>query len=105
MHPPQVEGWLGVIVNFKGWDPNRPQHPRDHGYARTLEMFEQSCARLQTTYIDLYLLHYPSCWGSLCAGSSVVAGTWRDAWSALEHLHRQVTGFDVKITPLASRVP
>jgi len=34
------------------------------------------------------LLHYSSCWGALCAGREP-NGTWRDAWRALEALHRE----------------
>jgi len=64
------------------------QHPRDHGYERTLHMFEESLKNLHTEYIDLMQLHYPACWGSLCAGSEP-SGTWREAWRALEELHRQ----------------
>lgn len=71
-----------VSTSFSPW-----QHPRDHGYARTLEMLRGSLANLQTDYVDLYLLHYPACWGTLCAGA-LVTGTWRDAWRALEQLHR-----------------
>jgi diketogulonate reductase-like aldo/keto reductase len=50
-------------------------------------MLRGSLANLQTDYVDLYLLHYPACWGTLCAGA-LVTGTWRDAWRALEQLHR-----------------
>lgn len=71
-----------VRACFSPW-----QHPRDHGYARTLEMLRGSLVNLQTDYVDLYLLHYPACWGTLCAGA-LVTGTWRDAWRALEQLHR-----------------
>ncbi|KAK3245201.1 hypothetical protein CYMTET_45217, partial [Cymbomonas tetramitiformis] len=62
------------------------QHPRDHGFERTKEMFQSSLTNLHTDYIDLMHLHYPQCWGTLCAGSQP-SGTWRDAWRALEELY------------------
>jgi diketogulonate reductase-like aldo/keto reductase len=34
-------------------------HPRDHGYERTLVVFDESLKNLGTTYIDLFMLHYP----------------------------------------------
>lgn len=37
--------------------------------------------------IDLLLLHYPQCWGTLCAQQP--AGIWRESWRALEYLVEQ----------------
>ena len=49
--------------------------------------FLDSLADLQTSYLDLYLLHYPSCGGSLCSDEErVTAGTWQTAWRELEEL-------------------
>lgn len=50
----------------------------------------RSLKDLGTTYLDLVLLHYPECWGDLCAGAAP-EGTWRDAWAALERLYAERT--------------
>ena len=60
-------------------------HPRDLGATRTLEAFPDSLSRLRTTYLDAFLLHYPRCFGSLCAKEP--EGDWRAAWGALETLY------------------
>lgn len=60
-------------------------HPRDLGASRTLEAFPDSLRRLRTTYLDAFLLHYPRCFGSLCAKEP--EGDWRAAWGALETLY------------------
>ena len=60
-------------------------HPRDLGATRTLAAFPDSLRRLRTTYLDAFLLHYPSCFGSLCATEP--EGDWRAAWGALETLY------------------
>ena len=48
--------------------------------------FEQSLADLGTSYLDLFLLHYPRCWGSLCTEEEGQVGTWQGAWRELEAL-------------------
>lgn len=58
-------------------------HPRHHGYESALHQFEQSLGDLRTSYLDLFLLHYPRCWPGLCAAPQ---GTWQDSWRALEAL-------------------
>mmetsp|Transcript_20930 Transcript_20930/g.45770 ORF Transcript_20930/g.45770 Transcript_20930/m.45770 type:complete len:687 (+) Transcript_20930:117-2177(+) len=66
-------------------------HPKNLGYTQTLEVFEQSLGDLNTTYIDLLLLHYASCWPGLagCSATSHEAGhTWKDSWSALQELYQ-----------------
>ena len=60
-------------------------HPRDLGATRTLEAFPDSLRRLRTTYLDAFLLHYPRCFGTLCAKEP--EGDWRAAWGALETLY------------------
>ncbi len=62
-------------------------HPRDLGAERTTEMVQSSLANLGVEYLDLFLLHYPKCWGNLCGGKTP-QGTWRDSWRALETLQR-----------------
>ena len=44
----------------------------------------QSLEDLGTKYLDLMLLHYPECWGTLCEGTPP-QGTWKDSWRAFEH--------------------
>jgi diketogulonate reductase-like aldo/keto reductase len=60
-------------------------HPRHLGYDATLTQFQASLDDLRVEYVDLFLLHYPRCWGSLCEGNP--EGTWQDSWRALEALH------------------
>ena len=76
-------------------------HPRDHGAERAKAMLESSLTNLGVDYLDLFLLHYPACWGTLCGGVEP-QGTWRDSWRALEELQRAgkvrsigVSNFDV----------
>jgi len=59
-------------------------HPRDLGEAATLAAFPRSTNRLRTSQLDAFLLHYPRCFGNLCASA---AGTWQDSWRALETLY------------------
>lgn len=63
-------------------------HPIHFGFNRTLAQFQQSLHDLNTAYLDLFLLHYPSCTQKLC-GDELPQGTWKDAWRALELLHRR----------------
>ncbi|KAL6746302.1 NADP-dependent oxidoreductase domain-containing protein [Haematococcus lacustris] len=95
---PRPEVWLTTKI-----------HPRHLGYQQTLEAFGDSLEELQTSYLDLVLLHYSSCWGDLClhpdpkaalgtaatatptgrqAGEGGEARTWRESWRALEELYR-----------------
>lgn len=52
----------------------------DHGYEKTIKAFEASLEKLQTGYLDLYLVHWPNpllfreCWEEALAGS----------WKAME---------------------
>lgn len=48
----------------------------------TKQMFSKSLKDLQTDYVDLLLLHYPECWGSLCSDTKKVEGTWQDRCGA-----------------------
>ena len=54
-------------------------------------MLESSLTNLGVDYLDLFLLHYPACWGTLC-GEVEPQGTWRDSWRALEELQRAGEG-------------
>eukprot|EP00803_Ostreobium_quekettii_P008830 evm.model.scf_4511.2 EVM.evm.TU.scf_4511.2 scf_4511:3549-5875(+) len=61
-------------------------HPRHLGYEPTWNHFESSLKDFNTSYLDLFLLHYASCWGNLC--KKAPSGTWRESWRALEGLVR-----------------
>ena len=62
-------------------------HPRDMGRKGVEGLVKRSLVDLRTEYVDLFLLHYSECWGSLCAnGEPVVEGTWKEAWRELEKL-------------------
>lgn len=66
-------------------------HPRHHGYRSTQRQVENALKVLRVTYLDLVLLHYPECWGSLCAGSPRPEGAWQSSYQALELLHSRGT--------------
>ena len=59
-------------------------HPRHLGYQQTLDAIQSSLTAFDTSYMDLVLLHYPECWGTLC--DSRPEGTWHESWRALEAL-------------------
>ena len=59
-----------LFVTTKVWNSR-------HGYASTLEAFEESRRRLGLEHIDLYLIHWP------------VAGLYAETWRALEHLYAE----------------
>ena len=48
----------------------------DMGYENTKKGFQTSLDKLQTDYLDLYLIHRPA------------GGDWRGSWKAMEELHR-----------------
>ena len=57
-----------IFLTSKVWNT-------DQGYQTTLEAFEESLEKLQTDYLDLYLIHWPK-------GAKSV-----DSWKALEELY------------------
>jgi hypothetical protein len=59
-------------------------HPRHLGYQATLRAFESSLSNFSTDFIDLVLLHYAECWGTIC--DSEPEGNWKESWRALEEL-------------------
>lgn len=56
-----------VFITTKVWNS-------DQGYDKTLKAFDASLDRLDLTYIDLYLIHWP------------VKGKFKETWKALELL-------------------
>uniref|UniRef100_A0A7I4E8R9 NADP-dependent oxidoreductase domain-containing protein n=1 Tax=Physcomitrium patens TaxID=3218 RepID=A0A7I4E8R9_PHYPA len=61
-------------------------HPRHLGYEVTKQQFSTSLQDLGTSYLDLFLLHYPRCFPSICSNVKS-AGSWQESWKALEELH------------------
>ncbi len=59
-----------LFITSKVWDD-------EQGFDNTLRAFERSLERLQTDYLDLYLVHWP------------VAETRKDTWLALEKLYQE----------------
>jgi methylglyoxal/glyoxal reductase len=57
-----------VFITSKVWND-------DQGYDSTLRAFDQSLNRLQTDYLDLYLIHWP------------IKEKRKDTWRALEQLY------------------
>lgn len=48
--------------------------------------FTKSLSGLAVETMDLFLLHYPTCWPELCGEGFTPKGTWHDSWRALEAL-------------------
>ncbi|MCW3466779.1 aldo/keto reductase [Chitinophaga nivalis] len=57
-----------IFLTSKVWNA-------DQGYDSTLKAFETSVNKLQTDYLDLYLIHWP------------VKGKYKETWRALEQLY------------------
>jgi len=58
-----------VFITSKVWNSQQ-------GYDSTLRAFDESLAKLDTDYLDLYLIHWP------------VSGKYKDTWRALEKLYK-----------------
>lgn len=81
---------MGAALNESGIPRNEvfltsKLHPLDFGYDSALAKIEDSLRDFQTDYVDLFLLHYSKCWGSICDGGSQ-GGSWEDSWKGLEQL-------------------
>jgi diketogulonate reductase-like aldo/keto reductase len=59
-----------IFITSKVWNT-------DQGYDETIKAFNQSLKKLQTDYLDLYLVHWP------------VKGKFIDTWRALETLYEE----------------
>ena len=57
-----------IFITSKVWNT-------DQGYDNTIDAFNASLDKLQTDYLDLYLVHWP------------VKGKYKDTWRALEDLY------------------
>lgn len=61
-------------------------HPRHMGYEITKQRFEDSLRDLGTSYVDVFLLHYPWCFPAIC-GAKQPKGAWSDSWRAMEDMY------------------
>ena len=59
-----------LFITSKLWN-------NDQGYDSTLNAFEKTLQRLDTDYLDLYLIHWP------------VEGKYKDTWRAMEKLYKE----------------
>lgn len=59
-----------IFITTKVWNS-------EQGYEKTLNAFEQSLNKLQTDYVDLYLIHWP------------VSNLRNDTWKALENIYKE----------------
>ena len=59
-----------IFLTSKVWNT-------DQGYRSTIEVFESSLEKLQTSYLDLYLIHWPR------------PGTTFETWRAMEELYEK----------------
>ena len=59
-----------IFITTKVWNS-------DQGYEKTLSAIKQSLNKLQTDYVDLYLIHWP------------VSNMRNDTWKALENLYKE----------------
>lgn len=58
-----------IFLTTKVWNDDQRKN-------RTLEAFQESLDRLQTDYVDLYLIHWP------------VAGFYEETWKAMEEIYK-----------------
>jgi diketogulonate reductase-like aldo/keto reductase len=58
-----------IFVTTKVWN-------NDHGYDKTLKAFEKSLRKMNLTYVDLYLIHWP------------VTSLRNETWKALERIYK-----------------
>ena len=59
-----------IFLTTKVWNS-------DQGYHSTINVFEESLDKLQTNYLDLYLIHWPQ------------TGTTFETWKAMEELYEK----------------
>eukprot|EP01114_Cavostelium_apophysatum_P020302 TRINITY_DN6767_c0_g1_i3.p1 TRINITY_DN6767_c0_g1~~TRINITY_DN6767_c0_g1_i3.p1 ORF type:complete len:245 (-),score=55.21 TRINITY_DN6767_c0_g1_i3:294-1028(-) len=62
--------------------------PEDHGYDKAIKACNESLEKLRTTYLDLYLIHWPGKKG-LKTDSKMNAVHRKESWRALETLYKE----------------
>ena len=78
-----VEQYLGKAIQDSGIDRSdfflsTKLWPQDYGKGSTKTAALKSMNRLNTDYLDLYLLHWPVCPGKILDSKKCIADTWRD---------------------------
>jgi diketogulonate reductase-like aldo/keto reductase len=75
-----------VFLTSKVW-------PTDLGFNETLQTAYNSLKLFNTSYIDLYLIHWPFCFESVswmhCGDKKNKNGTWEHSWAAMEALYNE----------------
>lgn len=63
-------------------------HPQDFSLTRADESFRRTLDNIQEKFVDIYLLHYPSCgpkgYEALCPARDGSEGDWSTIWKPLE---------------------
>ncbi|XP_002737509.2 uncharacterized protein LOC100370566 [Saccoglossus kowalevskii] len=80
-------------------------HPKYLGYHSTIKSVEESLKKLQTDYVDIFLIHSIDCDDFLLTcDMDKLEGTWKDTWKALEALTKEgkirsigVSNFDLPL--------
>lgn len=78
---------VDTLARVKGGDPvfvTTKLHPAHHGPGSAARAIRQSLVNLGVETIDLFLIHYPECWGDICQGMDTPDGDWRDSWKVME---------------------
>lgn len=75
-----------IFVISKVW-------PTEFGFVPTLSEVLASLQQLQSSYVDLYMLHWPSCNPNLdwmhCETAVDASATWREAYRAMERAYAE----------------
>ena len=61
--------------------------PKDHGYRSCIDSVHRSLSLLQTSFIDLYLIHWPAASGKK-PDDPVNSVLRQESWKALEHCYK-----------------
>eukprot|EP01038_Epipyxis_sp_PR26KG_P012010 gene12010-16078_t len=76
--------------------------PTELGFLPTLHAISTSLSLLQTNYIDLYLLHWPSCDPNIewmhCETTIEKDATWKESWRALEKAYAEGTVLSIGVS-------
>jgi diketogulonate reductase-like aldo/keto reductase len=96
----QNEKIIGKVINALQSSFTRNQFfletkvwPTQLGFLPTTNAILDSLNEIQTSYVDLYLLHWPECDRTIewmhCQDTQDPKGTWRESWFALEKAYSE----------------